>query len=358
MITLSLCMIVKNEEKVLARCLDSIKEVVDEIIIVDTGSTDKTKEIAKKYTDKIFDFKWIDDFSKARNFSFSKSTKEYILWLDADDVILETDKNKLLDLKRNLKKTTDIIMLKYNTGFDENGNVNFSYYRERILRRANNYKWISPIHEVIVPSGNILYSNIAITHKKEHESNPKRNLEIFNKMLQRGETLDPRQQFYYARELYYNKEYEKAIHYFNLFLDNKDGWIENKINACIDLSNCYLLLNDEVNSFLALTRSFIYDLPRAEICYNIGNYFFNKQLFKLAIYWYKRATNCVLDTTKGGFYSLDCYNYLPYIQLCVCYYKIGNIEQAIKYNELAGKEKPTAPDYLYNKSFFNKLFKK
>ena len=63
MITISLCMIVKNEEKVLARCLDSIADLMDEIIIVDTGSSDNTKEIAKKYTDKIYDFAWIDDLS-------------------------------------------------------------------------------------------------------------------------------------------------------------------------------------------------------------------------------------------------------------------------------------------------------
>ncbi len=73
MATISLCMIVKNEKNVLSRCLDSIKNAVDEIIIVDTGSTDTTKEIAEKYTDKIFDFKWIDDFSTARNFFFFKS---------------------------------------------------------------------------------------------------------------------------------------------------------------------------------------------------------------------------------------------------------------------------------------------
>ena len=74
MITLSLCMIVKDEEDVLGRCIDSVKSIVDEIIIVDTGSVDATKDIAKSYTDKVYDFKWIDDFSAARNFSFSKAT--------------------------------------------------------------------------------------------------------------------------------------------------------------------------------------------------------------------------------------------------------------------------------------------
>ena len=87
MITLSLCMIVKDEEKNLNNCLSSCSSLFDEIIIVDTGSTDRTKEIAKKYTNNIYDFKWCDDFSKARNYSFSKATKEYIMWLDADDII-------------------------------------------------------------------------------------------------------------------------------------------------------------------------------------------------------------------------------------------------------------------------------
>ena len=82
-------MIVKNEQDVIGRCLESAKEIADEIIIVDTGSCDKTVEIASHYTQNIYYFKWIDDFAAARNFSFSKATKEYILWLDADDVIEE-----------------------------------------------------------------------------------------------------------------------------------------------------------------------------------------------------------------------------------------------------------------------------
>ena len=126
MITISLCMIVKNEQQTLSRCLESVRDVVDEIIIVDTGSTDSTKDVAKKYTDKIYDFKWIDDFSSARNFSFSKASMDYCMWLDADDIISEKNKVKLLKLKNRLSTNqVDVIMLKYETGFDENNNPNF-----------------------------------------------------------------------------------------------------------------------------------------------------------------------------------------------------------------------------------------
>ena len=87
MIRISLCMIVKNEEKVLDRCLASIFDLMDEIIIVYTGSTDRTKEIAGKYTGRIYDFAWCDDFSKARNFAFEKAACDYIYSADVDDVI-------------------------------------------------------------------------------------------------------------------------------------------------------------------------------------------------------------------------------------------------------------------------------
>ena len=74
MITISLCMIVKNEEQVLSSCLDSLAGLMDEIIIVDTGSCDRTREIATRYTDKIYDYIWKDDFADARNFAFSKAS--------------------------------------------------------------------------------------------------------------------------------------------------------------------------------------------------------------------------------------------------------------------------------------------
>ncbi|QDZ76992.1 glycosyltransferase [Bacillus cereus] len=82
MITISLCMIVKNEEHTLDRCLQSVKGIPDEIIILDTGSIDRTKEIAKKWTNQVYNFKWIHDFSAARNEAFRHATMDYIFWLE------------------------------------------------------------------------------------------------------------------------------------------------------------------------------------------------------------------------------------------------------------------------------------
>lgn len=136
MVTISLCMIVRDEEAVLSRCLDSVCGLVDEIIIVDTGSSDDSKAIAERYTENVFDFEWIDDFSAARNVSFEHAVSDYCLWLDADDVLLPPDREKFARLKAGLDPLTDIVMLPYHVGFDERGNVSFSYYRERIIKNS------------------------------------------------------------------------------------------------------------------------------------------------------------------------------------------------------------------------------
>lgn len=358
MISLSVCMIVKNEEDVLARCLSCAKQVADEIIVVDTGSTDKTKQIAKKFTRKVYDFEWCDDFSKARNFSFSKATKEYIMWLDADDIILEEDIKKLLSLKKELAKDpVDMVMLQYQMGIPKEGVDILSYYRERIFKREKQYQWVSPIHEVIVPSGNTIQREIAITHDKLHPSPADRNLNIFRHMIASGMTLEPRQQFYFARELSYNNEIEESIQRYSDFLDTPYGWEENKINACLDLARLYHNHGKQEKVLPTLLRSFEFDEPRAEICCELGNYFLEHHQVTIATYWYHQALTRVLNLKNGGFYMKDCYDFIPYLQLCVCYDRLGNHELASAYNESAGKLKPNHASYLANKKYFEKILK-
>ena len=129
MATVSLCMIVKNEEDVLARCLESAADLVDEIVIVDTGSTDRTREIAARFTEHVCDLPWRDDFSEARNAAFDRASMDYCLWLDADDVLLEPDREAFRKLKETLDPSVDVVMAPYHVGFDENGRVVHSYYR-------------------------------------------------------------------------------------------------------------------------------------------------------------------------------------------------------------------------------------
>lgn len=353
MVRISLCMIVKNEEDVLARCLDSAKGIADEIIIVDTGSTDQTKKIAESYTDNVLDFEWCEDFSAARNYSFSKATMDYILWLDADDILTQENQQQFLELKANLPDNVAMVMMKYHTAFHEDGSPSFSYYRERLVKNHAGFCWEGAVHEAIVPSGKILYSDIAVTHKKVHPSDPDRNLHIFEHLLKQGVILQPRQQFYYARELYYHARYREALQVLEVFLDSGKGWIENQIDACRQSALCCYALNEPDRALQSLLRSLQYDLPRAEICCDIGKHFADRTNYRLAVFWYQTALSLPRNDQSGAFIFPDCYGYLPAIMLCVCYDRLGDRKQAEYYNELAGSFKPEDPSYLSNRDFFN-----
>lgn len=355
MITVSLCMIVKNEEDVLARCLESAAGLVDEIIIVDTGSTDRTREIASRFTGRIYDFAWTDDFAAARNYAFSLAEKDYCLWLDADDVILKEDQAAFLELKKRLDPAVCMVMAKYNTGFDENGNVTFSYFRERLIKNHMGLRWEGAVHEAITPAGQVVYGDFSVTHHKTHPSDPERNLRIYEKQLALGSALEPRQQFYYGRELYYHQRYEEAVRVFERFLGEGRGWVENNIDACCHCAYCYEHMEQPEKAFQWLLRSFAYDRPRAEVCCELGRWFFQRDEIPLAAYWYSLALTCARNDSRGGFVSPDCYGYLPCIQLCVCYSRLGDMERARQMNELAAAFKPNADAVLHNRAFFQSL---
>lgn len=355
MATISLCIIVKNEEMHIARCLDSVAELVDEIIIVDTGSTDKTVEIVSDYTAKVYLYPWKDDFSDARNYSFSQASMDYCMWMDADDILEETQKEDFLQLKQSLPPDTDMVMMKYNTAFDEAGHPSFSYFRERWIRNSEEYRWIGAVHEVIPPKGKLLYSDIAITHKKTGAGDPDRNLRIYQKLIAEGKPLEARQQYYYARELYYHKQYDEAVSVLERFLLSEEGWIENKIEACSICASCYYQMGQEQNALTSLLRSLSFDRPRAELCCEIGKHFLECGNLQNAIYWYEAALNTPKNEYSGGFVRLDCYDYVPLLQLCVCYDRLGDQQKAKEYNERAGICKPYSEAYLYNKRYFDSL---
>ena len=130
----------------------------------------------------------------------------------------------------------------------------------------------------------------------------------------------------------------------------------SKINACKDLASCLFSQNKSVEGLQALFRSFQFDEPRAEICCDIGYYFLDRQEYNKAIFWYELALTRHLDSTSSAFQFVDCYNYIPYIQLCICYDKIGNKQKSYEYNELAGSIKPYDESYLYNKNYFENYF--
>lgn len=354
MISISLCMIVRDEEATLKRCLDTAKDLVDEIIIVDTGSIDKTKEIAYDYTDKVYNFEWIDNFAAARNFSFSKATKEYIFYLDADDVILEDDRGKLKKLKETLSHDVDSVTMLYNVGFDKYGNVTFSFKRNRLVKRCRNFKWHCAAHNYLEVSGNIIDSDICITHKKI-KSYTDRNLNIYKKLIENGHEFSPRDVFCYGNELYWHGMYDKALEQYEKLLQMGNAWLDDKIFACGQIADYYQSkkLIDKAKEYCF--KSFKYDVPRAEFCCKLGFYFQSESKLLQAIFWYEIATIVKKPERSFGFFNNDCWTWLPHLQLCVCYYKLGYTDISYKHNQIALSYSPNHETILSNKKFFQEL---
>lgn len=350
-VTVSLCMIVKDEQDTLDRCLSSVHDLVDEIVIVDTGSTDRTKEIASAYTDKIVDFVWVNDFSKARNFAFSHATKDYILWLDADDVLLEADRFKLKELAAALEWNTDSVSMHYNLSFDEAGNVSTSLRRNRLVKRDRQFRWIGIVHEYLEVSGKVLYSDICITHDRVH-TNSTRNLHIFESRQAAGDIFSARDTFYFANELADNRHWERAIAVYEQFLRMSDGWVEDKIRACGRAADCYMELDRAHEAKKRATESFAYAAPRAEICCKLGTYFMKELKYDEAIFWYKLALQLPKPSEPNAIVQHACWTWLPHLNLCVCYDKLGQYKLAYTHNEEAAKFVPNDSRIVGNRSYF------
>lgn len=353
LISVSLCLIVKNEEDYLERCLSSIADLVEEIVIVDTGSTDRTKEVASAFTERIFDFPWIDDFSAARNYSFRWATQDYIMWVDADDVLKEEDRIQFRALKENLPPDIDSVTMLYHLGRDEFGNSTFSLRRNRLVRREARFRWIGAVHEYLEVGGKILNSDISIEHlgtNKPRDS--KRNLSIFQKQLASGKELTPRDQYYYANELKDHGLFREASSYYETFLLGGKGWIEDNIAACGRLADCYHALGDAKSGMEATLKTLIYDTPRPETCCRIGNYFLDKNHYNAAIVWYKMALDLPLPANFSGFNNPAYSTWLPHLKLCFCYDKLGRYELASQHNELALTYRPADTALLANRSYF------
>lgn len=338
MSTLSLCMIVKNEELTLPRVLDVAHIFADEIIIVDTGSTDNTIMLAKNANCKVYHFKWINDFSAARNYAFSLATSEYLMWLDADDVITNKRAQMLADIKKTF--SADVVMLPYYMGDPPT----LTFWRERIIKRTAKLRFKGRVHEAIDIKGDIVYQNIPIIHDKLKKPDLKRNLKIFDEMLSESSGLNGREAFYYGSELYYNGLNEQAAYWLEKFFAG-DGLNADKGQAALYLSRIYKSTYERCK---ILKEGLIFVFSPDLLC-ELGDVF-------LAENRYHDAKSCYLSALSADenltFTNPDNSKYIPHIRLCFCYWHLGDKSKAEYHNAMALKIKPNDQYALNNAKLF------
>lgn len=328
MITISLCMIVKNEEAVLARCLDTVADLVEEIIIVDTGSADKTKEIASRYTDKIYDFEWVDDFSQARNFAFSKASMEYIYSADADEILDEENRERFRLLKKHLLPEIEIVQMKYGNQLSYGTVYNFDEeYRPKLFKRQRSFVWEEAIHETVRVHPVIYDSDIVITHRPT-SNHGSRDIKNFEKQICCGKKLSKRLQNMYARELLMVGEEADILNaqkYFEQVSVDSDADEDMLIEAyCILTSAARRKKN--VLQLMKYAMKAVISGGCSEICMELGSFYEELKDVDEAILWYYNAayeTQPVLVRTRG--------NEEPLEGLIRCYQALGLGQQAALY---------------------------
>ena len=317
MITISVCMIVKNEERVLERCLDSLRGLMDELIIVDTGSADRTKEIAARYTDKIYDFAWVGDFSAARNFAFSKASCEYIYSADADEVIGEKNRESFLRLKETLLPEIEIVQMYYGNQLSHGTIYNF----DRELRPK------------------LFKSEIEITHLPE-KNHADRDLAAFRKLTEGGKTLSERLFGIYVRELFISgkeSDFAAAEEFFTRAADGDLSMDQMKEALCVVVKAARLR-----GDYLKMNRYAMNDIASegvSEVCYELGEYYLGAGLYDEAAMWFYNAVH-----EAGSILKIRCSGDLALIGLAKSYEKLGLAQQAREYRVKAIAWKADAGD--------------
>ena len=333
MVTVSLCMIVKNEEKVLERALSSMADLMDEIVIVDTGSTDRTKEIAKKYTEKVYDFPWVDDFSLARNFAFSHAVCDYIYSADADEVLDETNRKRFLDLKSVMMKEVEIVQMWYvEKGVQTVLNAK-KEYRPKLFKRLRTFTWIDPVHETIRTEPLIFDSDIEIFHMPEG-NHSKRDYHIFELSFETEGRLSVRLYEMYVRELYKWGDLEslsKGVRILKTVLENETLETPLYIDFCTVIAKTMRLLGNETK-FFKYAMKVVSLGANAEICKELGDYYVAKEDYSEAALWYYNAiheTDATIDIYVKGKATM--------VALSDCYEKLNQGELSAYYLTEAGK---------------------
>ncbi len=320
----SICIIAKNEEKNIEKCLQALLPLEEEIVVVDTGSTDNTKAIAAKYTDKLYDFAWINDFSAARNFSLEKASNDWVLILDCDEYVTEFNQGAIQDFIQTHPQKVGKIEHHNLVGSKE---TEESIYIDHLARFFNkkSFHFEGSIHEQICSKSKIIYETAPVAIKVFHDGyfgtpverkeKLHRNLNMLLNALE-SQPHDAYILFQLGQTYYSLREYENALSYYEAALKQP---INYRSEAAQDLVRGWInCLNELHRSAEALPILEHYDelSEYADFVLLMGHVYTNTGQYIQAIGEYLKATTIPKYKKEGA------NTFLPF-------YHIGNIQAAI-----------------------------
>lgn len=351
--SISLCMIVKNEENVLDRCLGSVKDIVDEIIIVDTGSTDSTVKIAEKYNAKIFYYKWDNSFSNARNCSIKNAAKDWILIMDADDEFEKRDTDKLLKLVNDKSSNTNVYFLETLSycGDDPNNGDTTMNLNVRLIRNRMGYKFTGNIHEQIMRSpednnktdaikiGDIRFYHYGYLNKVvEAKDKRKRNMGLIQKELDK----DPHNSFMLfnmGNEYYAMKDCKQALEYYMKSYEKFNPIEGFSSKLILRIVSCNQIVGNFQEEYKFIDRGLEYYPNFTDLEFIRGNTLIGQGKYLSAINSLKKCIEMgespVMLNELMGIGS-----YRTYYVLCNLYFDMKNYDNSLYYCDKSLKSNP------------------
>src|ERR1035437_3127629 len=368
----SFCIICRNDESTLEACLLSIRPYVEEIVVIDTGSTDRSPEIAKKYAD-IFEVYvgcnnpetgLIEDFSNARNYSLSKSTKPLQAWADADDVLVGLE-NLPKYVKQWEQNNSAAFLFQYEYAYDENGECVCLHYRERLFPKGSVH-FVGPVHEVAVPNDNatltfITRDDTIYKHKRQYSGKlcePGRNLRILRAYYEKYGDADARTLYYIGLETCNAGLIDEAIQHLTKYID-VSGWDDEKAMAALKLIDIYLVRGDYPSGLKWAFKTVELKETWGEGYFALGRIFYflaqtppNEQRnWERCAHFIKIGLSQPLTKTLLFVNPLDReYDIHRYYNIALN--KLGDIKGAIESTNIGLQKRPDDANLLSNKKFY------
>lgn len=352
---LSLSMIVKasdDEALLLNRCLKSVAQFVDEINITITGENEMCEKVCKQYGAKVSHFKWVNDFSKARNFNFSQATGDYILWLDADDVLRGGE--KLEETVEEMEKNhIDTVIFPYLYDFDSNGLCIVRHLKTRIVKNDGCVTWVGALHEDFHQNRDIrqfLDEKIEVLHltdEKRATQSSKRNLAIAKSELLRAKN-DPRSHYLVANAYLAQHDNKNALKYLKSFLSMSQS-DEEKYLVYLNISD---ILEDKREEYIGKAWALRPAYPNTY--FKMGEHLYKKGKYKEAKNFIELGLQMPKPDSSIIVYNPREYDYVPLSLMVNICFELGEYSKALATMDVILKLYPKDEGVLSRKKAIEK----
>lgn len=346
-IKISVTSIVKNEEGVIGRCLDSTKEIASEYVYVDTGSIDNTVNIIKDKVGKCYFTEWEGDYAKARNYGVRRCSGDWVLVLDADEHLAPQSAKNLKKILSEVPENIWEILVLVKDYTDASMIPTYILYGHRLFRNHKGILWGGKGHEALTTPLNHRSqdSRIVVMHDKTPSAaspiQPKPNelAQVFvDNFLEaiKNNPKDSRSMFYLANTYMGKAKWQKAIEWYHTYLETS-GWKDERYQARYYCARCYMFIGEFNKARETMLDAYEERDDRNEGEIVLGELAFKQKKYKQALMWFNLAKDKLEYCKNNGlpetllFLEGRAYTYQPYDWLAYTYYQLGDKKKAREY---------------------------